>query len=308
MHADQLNVSCSSDNSCADALDRLLLSISAQPSNIGPGKVLWRFPSCEVKNSVIVQRRAQHHLFSFSGGALGHLRQVRSWWDEVLWTLASVPHTVTKLDVAHDVRVDGADTIDRLQGIVPGESSKLLGRKSLPVEWFLAQRDSDSRYTGTMYIGRKTSARVKLKVYDKAWERWKNADQLLVPTTRYELTFMKDYKGGGISLRDACEPERLFWDAMPGEVLERPQGVAAWSAADGVGWTSGGKVERLPTDVLSKRLSDSAELDLLAQVADEMGPGGRVWLARRLLERLGVTAEGPISLASVAASGASEGA
>lgn len=307
MKADQLNVSCSSERSCADDLERLLVSISAQPTNLGPGKVLWRFPSCELKNSVIVQRRRAHHLFSFSGGALEHIRQVSRWWDDVLWTLASVPHTVTKLDIAHDLGVDGADTIESLQALVPGESSKLLGRKSLPVEWFLARRDADDRFTGTMYIGRGTSARVKLKVYDKAFERRVNAGILILPTTRYELTFMKDYKGGGISLRDACEPERLFWDAMPSELLSRPSGVAGWSASDGIGWRAPGKVDRLPAEVLSRRLEDSAELDVLARIADEMGPGGRVWLLRRLADLLGVEVQGSLSLAPVAAPEASEG-
>lgn len=307
MHADQLNVSCHAENSFADALERVLLSISAEASSLGPGKVLWRFPSCLGKNSIIIQRRRAHHLASFSGGALGHVRQVQRWWDEVLWTLASVPHTVTKLEIAHDVPTDGADTIASLQALVPGESSKLLGRKSLPVEWFLAQRDSDGRHTGTMYIGRGTNARVKLKVYDKAFERRVMADTLLTPTTRYEITFMKDYKGGGISLRDACEPERLFWDAMPSDLLPPPPDVAPWSASDAVGWTAGSKVERLPAEVLSRRLEDSPELDVLLRIADEMGPGGRVWLLRRLAHRMGVEVQGSLSLAPVRAPEAAEG-
>ena len=307
MHADQLNVSCGAEDSFAGPLERYLVSISAQPQSLGPGKVLWRFPSCEVKNSILITRRRGYHVASLSGGALGHIRQVEHWWQEVLWLLGSVPHTVSKLDIAHDVRVDGADTVDALQGIVPGETSKLLGRKGLPVEWFLAQRDSDERYTGTMYIGRGTSARLKLKVYDKAFERRVNAGLLLPPTTRYELTFMKDYKGGGISLRDAYEPERLFWDGMPPELLSRPPGVAPWSPADGVGWSAGSRPDSLPADVLSRRLQDSAELDVLARIADEMGPGGRVWLLRRLAERLGVEVSGSLSLAPVRAPEASQG-
>lgn len=307
MHTDQLNVSCGADDSFADALERFLVSISAQPQSLGPGKVWWRFPSCEVKNSIHVTRRRGYHVASFSGGALGHIRQVEQWWQEVLWLLASVPHTVSKLEIAHDLPVDGADTVESLQVLVPGESSKLLSRKGLPVEWFLSQRDSDERYTGTMYIGRGTTARLKLKVYDKAFERRVNAGLLIPPTTRYELTFMKDYKGGGISLRDAYEPERLFWDGMPTDLLDRPPGVAPWSAADGVGWVAGSPVERLPADVLARRLSESAELDVLARIADEMGPGGRVWLARRLAERLGVEVQGSLSLAPVAAPGAAHG-
>lgn len=307
MHADQMNVSCFAESSFADSLERFLVSISAQPRSLGPGKVWWQFPSCEVKNSIHVTRRSGYHVASFSGGALGHLRQVRHWWDEAFWLLASVPHTVSKLEIAHDIPVDGADTVESLQGLVPGESSKLLSRKGLPVEWFLAQRDTDERYTGTMYIGRGTSARLKLKVYDKAFERRVNAGLLLLPTTRYELTFMKDYKGGGISLRDAYEPERLFWDGMPSELLSRPSGVAPWSPADGVGWTAGSRVERLPADVLSYRLQDSAELDILARIADEMGPGGRVWLLRQLAHRLGVEVQGSLSIAPVASPEASEG-
>lgn len=305
MHADQLNVSCGAERSFADDLERYLVSVSAQPQSLGSGKVLWRFPSCEVKNSVHVTRRRGFHVASFSGGALGHIRHASGWWEEVLSILGSVPHTISKLDIAHDVAVDGADTIESLRDLVPGEASNLLSRKRLPVDWFLAQRDSDGRYTGTMYIGRRTTARLRLKVYDKAFERRVNAGLLVPPTTRYELTFMKDYKGGGISLRDAYEPERLFWDGMPARLLPRPPGVAPWSAADGVGWSAGPRVERLPADVLSHRLHDSAELEVLTRIADEMGPGGRVWLLRRLAERLGVDVQGSLSLAPVAAPEAS---
>lgn len=307
MKADWLNVSCGAENSFAEPLERVLVSVSAVPASLGQGKVIWRFPLCPSKNSIIIQRRREHHLASFSGGALDHLRHVGSWFDEVMWTLGSVPHTVTKLDIAHDVPRDGADVISELQALVVGETSKLLSRKALPVEWFLAQRDSDKRSTGTMYIGRATNARLKLKVYDKAFERRVQASILVTPTTRYELTFMKDYKGGGISLRDAYEPDRLFWDAMPSDLLSAPADVAPWSAADGIGWAAGSKVERLPADILSRRLESSPELDVLAAIADEMGPGGRVWLLRRIAKVLGVEVEGSLSLASVAAPEAAEG-
>ena len=307
MHADQLNVTCNSGNSFVDALEKLLLSISAEAVSLGPGKVMWRFPSCEVKNSIHVVRRSAHHMASFSGGSLAHLRSVGAWFDEVFSVLASVPHTVSKLEIAHDVPVDGADTIEDLRGLVPGESSKLLGRKALPVEWFLAQRDSDQRYTGTMYIGRGTTARLKLKVYDKAFERRVNASILMLPTTRYELTYMKDYKGGGISLRDAYEPERLFWDGMPGELLSPPSDVQPWSASDGVGWSAGSQLYRLPADVIARRLEDSPELQALARVADDMGPNGRVWLLRQIAQVLGVEVQGSLSMASVALDEASGG-
>jgi len=306
MHTDQLNVSCGAEPSFADPVERFLVSISAQPLPLGPGKVMWQFPSCIWKNSIHITRRRSYHVASFSGGALEHIRQVEHWWQELLWLLGSVPHTVSKLEIAHDLPVDGADSIASLQALVPGETSKLLSRKGLPVEWFLAQRDADQRYTGTMYIGKGTTARLKLKVYDKAHERRVRVGLLLPPTTRYELTFMKDYKGGGISLRDAYEPERLFWDGMPGDLLSRPPGVAPWSPADGVGWSAGSPVDRLPADILSRRVSDSAELDVLARIADEMGPGGRVWLLRRLAERLGVEVQGSLSMAPVASPAASE--
>lgn len=307
MHADQLNVTCNSGSSFVTDLEKFLISISAEAGSLGAGKVLWRFPSCEVKNSILVVRRTTHHMVSLSGGALLHLRTVGAWYDEVFSLLGSVPHTVSKLEIAHDLPVDGADTIEELQQLVPGESSKLLGRKALPVEWFLAQRDFDQRYTGTMYIGRGTNARLKLKVYDKAFERRSNASILILPTTRYELTFMKDYKGGGISLRDAYEPERLFWDGMPEYLLSPPANVEPWSAADGVGWSAGSKVVRLPSEVLSRRLEDSPELEALARIADDMGPNGRVWLLRRIAQSLGVEVQGSLRMAPNALAEASEG-
>jgi hypothetical protein len=42
-------------------------------------------------------------------------------------------------------------------------------------------------------------------------------------------------------------------------------------------------------------LGRSAELDLLGEIADEMGPEGRVWLVRRLAKSLGVSVNGTLS-------------
>lgn len=304
--ADFVSVTCSSDNTCVLDLEGFLAAYSAFPQSIGEGKSVWRFPSCEASHSILIQRRKRLHYFSFSGAALDHLRDLGIYTD-IMWTLASVPSTVTRLDIAGDIPRDGADVMDELGAIVPGESSKLLGRKALPVEWFFSRRDSDARYTGTMYIGRGTKARLKLKVYDKAFERRSRASLLIPPTTRYELTYMKDYRGGGISLRDACEPASLFWDGLPSALLDRPANVAPWSPSDAVGWSAGSVVTLLPAEVLARSLDSSPILDTWKDQADRMGPGGRVWLARKLLERLGVEVSGPLSLAPVVSSEASEG-
>lgn len=304
--SDFVSVTCSSENSCVLDLEGILAAHSGFPQSIGEGKAVWRFPSCEEPHSVLIQRRKRLHYFSLSGAALDHLRDLGI-FTSVMWTLASVPSTVTRLDLAGDIPRDGAEVMSDLESIVPGESSKLLGRKALPVEWFFSRRDSDDRYTGTMYIGRGTKARLKLKVYDKAFERRSRRSILIPPTTRYELTYMKDYRGGGISLRDACEPDSLFWDGLPSAFLDRPANVEPWSPSDSVGWSAGSVVSLLPAEVLSRSLESSPMLDAWKAQADRMGPGGRVWLARQLLGHLGVDVSGALSLASVESPEASEG-
>lgn len=228
---------------------------------------------------------------SCSGGALAHMRFVGGFMDW-LSAIADWPHRITRLDAAHDVDRDGPDVLDELRAANP-DGKVNLGRKALPVALLLAVRP-DGRETGSFYVGRRSKARATARVYDKRQERMDKLGAELAghPRTRYEVTVKQDY---GATLRDASEPERLFWHVAAPALLDKPDDVPDWSPDWSQGWKADLRPELLPADVLSRRLSSSAELDLLASIADEMGPNGRVWLARKLLGSLGVEIQGTLS-------------
>lgn len=236
---------------------------------------------------------------SASGGALAHMRFVGCYSDW-LSVLSEWPHRITRLDAALDVPLDGPDVLDALRLAYPSGVVNL-GRKGLPVKLELAIRD-DGRETGTFYVGHRSKARATARVYDKRQERRDRRGIDGPPRTRYEVTVKQDY---GSTLRDAAEPERLFWHVAAPALIDRPDDVPDWSADWSQGWKADPRPDRLPAEVLARRLESSAELDMLAEIADEMGPQGRVWLARRLLDRLGVECS---SVSLRAPVGSSEGA
>lgn len=224
---------------------------------------------------------------SFSGGALSYLRTVRALPD-CLSVLSDFPHRVTRLDAAYDVPRDGADVLDELRHRYPtGRVS--LRRKALPVKLMLAVRD-DGRETGTFYVGHRSAARATARVYDKRQERLdKGYPDPCNPWTRYEVTVRKDF---GATLRDVMEPERLFWHIAAPSLLDKPDGVPEWEEGWGGGWSADTRPELLPAEVLARRVGSSPELDLLRSIADGMGENGRIFLARQLLNSLGVHSEG----------------
>jgi len=238
---------------------------------------------------------------SASGAALDHLRSCGLFM-EWLSIIAEWPHRITRLDVAHDFDVDGADALDLLRARYPGGRVNL-GRKALPVSLQLGIRD-DGRETGTFYVGHRTKARCTARVYDKRQERLDRRGVDGAPRTRFEVTVKQDY---GATLRDAAEPDRLFWHVAAPALLDAPEGVSSWSPDWSQGWKADPRSERLPAEVLARRVSESSELDMLMAIADEMGPGGRVWLARRLLDRLGVEVRGSLVSAPVRSPVAAEG-
>lgn len=239
--------------------------------------------------SVHIARKYGVMRVSASGAALQAMRDAGVFMDW-LSALSEAPHRITRLDAAYDVFADGADVLDDLRRQYSSGSVNL-GRKAMPISLLLAVRP-DGRETGSFYVGRRSRARVTARVYDKRQEQLDKRGVDGVPRTRYEVTVKQDY---GATLRDAAEPDRLFWHVASPALLAKPDGMPSWSADWSQGWRADPRPELLAADVLERRLGRSAELDLLGEIADEMGPEGRVWLVRRLAKSLGVSVNGTLS-------------
>lgn len=237
---------------------------------------------------------------SASGAALAYMRSEGVFMD-YLSILSECPHRVTLLDAARDYMQDAPPVIAELQRRYKGQSVNLT-RKAVGWKVLLSERPSDGAATGTFYAGHDGSARVSAKVYDKQEEVRIKRGKVIPPTTRYEVRVKKDT---GITLRDAAEPERLFWHYASPSLLPRPDGAPEWSPDWSQGWSAGPRPELLPAEVLARRVSNSSELSLLFEIADEMGPNGRQWLVRRFAELAGVEIKGSLSRGSVGAPEAS---
>lgn len=228
-----------------------------------------------------IERKKKFHLVAASGAAVSFLRD-NGHWRDYLNVLGSVAHNVSRIDVAVDVF---RDAVDVLRGLERAYSSGFysFGRKSLPITTLYGTRD-DGQITGTWYAGHRTSARVTARVYDKAYEVLVKRFEVIPPTTRYELTFKRDYN---CSLWDALMPKSLFYThASPG-LLDAPGGeiIPQWSSKGTAPWVSEPVDSRLAFDVFERRVVVSPEMANLAELALDIG-GDCIPMAVRRFEEL----------------------
>ena len=278
---DWLDVTYAPDDVPEPAVRSLLLGCGFDVAYDTGGRIMYCPPKGGA-GSVVITYASRYGKISLSGGACAYLR-AQGHWHDVLFELSTSPHKVTRLDAAYDVRADAAGIIAALTTRYPsGEVS--LGRKALPVKRLLEVRP-DGKESGTFYVGHKTYARATARGYDKRLERLQRAGiDIGHELTRFEVTARKDY---GATLRDAMEPEAIFWHiASPALFLHKPKGVAKWMAkGDLSGWEHVPKVYDT-FEVLQRRVRWCAELEALALLADDLGPHGRNTLLNLLAQRI----------------------
>lgn len=234
---------------------------------------------------VKIDTAKRHTRISASGQALAYFR-VKDIYLDYLSELSSEPHNVSRLDAALDLPLDGADVVASLRKrfSVAGSGCRL-GKKYLPVNYNLGVR-ADGRETGTFYAGHRSRARQTARVYDKAFEAFQKRGEMLPPTTRYEVTSRGEKGRAGPCLRDAAEPERLFWHIASPTLLKAPEGVSEWSSDWGGGWHYVRPEKLLPAEILVRAVDYSPSLAKLIELADEVGPNGRKYLVRQLEQRI----------------------
>lgn len=261
-------------------LNKLLVGLGFEVLDVfGKTKFMYRPPNCDGRGMFEIQQGNSWDRVSMSGVACSALRDLGAWF-EVLTMISDQPHKVTRVDVTLDLPMDGADLVDAMRVRYP--AAVHLGRKSLQTTLYIQQRP-DGRESGTWYAGLRSRAQVTAKVYDKAWEVFCNRGGLeVLPCGRVEVTVRGSY---GITLQDAAAPTALFWECASPAILQAPEDAPMRANITDLGWKAQPRVFD-PAQVLRRRIEAMAELDALALVADDLGPGGRQYLLQLLQRRL----------------------
>lgn len=221
---------------------------------------------------------------SASGAFLASLR-FRGLFAQYLTLLASCPYRVTRLDAALDVPSDAASILADLDQLYP--YSITLNRQRPLRTKMITERRADGLRSGTWYAGHMTRSRVTARVYDKSLEvLTRSGVDLGRPYTRYELTFRE----GTANLNDAYDCSGIFW-AHIGSLLPLPQPCPEWMSSDVPAWVSE-RVEVLPHEALLRRVSNSAELDVMIALAQRCGPEWQNHFMHILAKKIGLDIRG----------------
>jgi len=220
---------------------------------------------------------------SASGQMLAGLR-MHKLLNRFLAAIGSTPHTVTGLHATLDRKEATPPVLDRLMDKVASADGLRLSRKRVALRHVdrHLQRLADGSDTGTIYLGSK-NAEIRSAVYDKRQERLsRGLPDLGFDLTRYELRLRS---GVGATLRDAAEPESIFWHFMAPDVLDLPDGVDAWeSRALGVAldWPEAAS----PVQRLRSRIYRSDDVASLLALVGECGEHGFSLLVSLLRQRM----------------------
>lgn len=295
---DYLDVTHASDSPAIAEVRLLLSSVGGRPRP-GSGLTAWSVGDGVFKFDMR-SGFGGFTRFSASGSVCAHLRS-SGVWGEYLSLLGSEPHNVTRLDAALDSQYDPALVLAELTGRFPSGRAHLAGgRKSYPIKRLVGVYEDlrgDRLETGTFYIGHGANNKVSARVYDKGLQLYeKKGAPVYEKITRIEVTARREY---GATLRDAYEPERLFWSIASPTISAKPSSVPDWVSGWGEGWQAPERVSRLPYEVMCHYLDNSPDLEYLVSLADHLGadggdtPDGRLVLARKLLAKIGVEVRGP---------------
>jgi hypothetical protein len=183
------------------------------------------------------------------------------------------------MDVAHDQYCDAPAMLKAFKRRVESGDVRITRNKlDLQTQYnSVLSLDRFGKESGTIYIGSKSVQTIGLKVYDKSKERYDKARLEIPSTLRWELKLGRKSE---VSLRDAWEPDPVFWHYMS-KLLPAPDGVPQWSP-HGSSFSLPSKVTLLPAESM-KRLVESSDLvPRLLTLCDQVGAHGFDHLVRLL--------------------------
>lgn len=261
---DWLDVTYSPDDHPESSLKAVLNHVLAECTHSDEVSLVYRLGGGVIK----IDHKPTFSRVSCSGAALDAMRQMdvegrTDHYGHWLSALSESPHTITRLDACLDVPLDAPPILRKLVKRYPRHCA--FSRKALKTKTITEIRH-DGLASGTWYAGHRQKAMVTARVYDKALQMLTKG-VVIPPTTRYEITFRK---GVGCSLRDAYEPERLFWSQAETLLLVKPSHVLDWYPNCLDGWEYS---RPTPADgeLLMRRIDSSSDLTALLELASELG-------------------------------------
>ncbi|EKR2557200.1 TPA_asm: replication initiation factor domain-containing protein [Salmonella enterica subsp. enterica serovar Javiana] len=193
---------------------------------------------------------------------------------DLMSVLSEYRHNLTRCDISMDIAIDTPDFfLEFLPKVSDGYFA--IRRDSLDVTRIINVRD-DGQESGTLYIGRYSSARATCSIYDKKNEQWKKFQKIIDPRTRIEFRLGKEF---GASLFDIMAPDSLFWElAHPKILKEKPDGIPKWIKRDGYSRTPQPRVKREINhyDVLKELIYENPLFPTIIEYSDKhLGDAGR---------------------------------
>ena len=225
---DWLTVTYGPDDSASFPIVQFLVSAGATCVGADEKTKSLSFPDSGASLKIV--ERSNFHSLSASGGFLHHLRGKKLFL-QYLTILAGSPHRVSRLDAAYDSENDAAYVLPRLVKRLESEPSSF-SRKKQSITEILQRRESDNKKTGTVYLGERSN-NVMARVYDKQQQMLKVHNLDIGVCTRYEIEIKQKASNLRPSLRDAAEPDSIFWHyACPTLFANPPRGVTPWVSSD----------------------------------------------------------------------------
>jgi hypothetical protein len=280
---DYLNVSMPTDDH-----ERFMLEFTPLLDEIGcvPGPVPGLYCLSGHTGAFKLTRRQGVVVHTFTGGLLQVLRDYGQFLP-VLAIISHYPHRVTSADFTLDEYVSAPPRIAEAYSY--GVSGQLRFTQKAIAPGAIRQLLSPTVYddagypTGTVYIGVRGRHEVFSKLYDKRQQIKQSTGRDIPDTLRHELTVTSKM---GITLRDVAEPYKCFAHFYPEKLLAMDRSQK-WEG-NGEGFELNKRPDKLPAQILKKRVEDSPELDSLLRIADKIGSEGRNYLLSLLAKKLKV--------------------
>lgn len=238
---------------------------------------VWRIGADS--GTLLVKRRGPVMICGLSGTAIAALRQEGESWRSVLSALEALPHNVTRLDAAYDVRTHAPPVLWEIYQRSRPSRGLRLGRTRSKVQLAYWGPGSTGEDTGTVRIGTRQSE-LKARIYDKRQERIDAKFPDPGPWLRYEITLSAAHR---LSLEDAWDPTAVFWHFACPALLKPPEGIVLpWWRPGGEGFTCGPRTERTPLERLERYLETSRLVELAAACGAYGAQAVLAWLNERL--------------------------